>query len=99
MAKTKKIALPEIVRQFKTFSAKLINICRNSPGFPVWQRSYHDQIIRDSKALQEIRRYSKENPTKWIGAREHHIDHEIREFELCTNPMPASPAAAAGPRK
>jgi putative transposase len=98
-AKTRKIALPEIVRQFKTFSAKRINIVRNSPGVPVWQRSYHDQIVRDLKALYFIRRYIRENPLNWNDAEEHHIDNELREFESFDNPTPSSPTAAAGRRK
>src|SRR5690606_2676086 len=33
--------LPEIVRQFKTFSARRINNLQKSTGEPVWQRNYY----------------------------------------------------------
>jgi len=36
----KRYTLSEIVRQFKTFSAKHINEKRKSTGTPVWQRNY-----------------------------------------------------------
>lgn len=48
--------LPEIIRGFKTFSARRINKKIGS-GFFKWQRSYYDQIIRDSDHAHAIRRY------------------------------------------
>lgn len=57
--------LPEIVRQFKTFSAKRINDIRQMPGKKIWQRSFYDHIIRNEKSLQEIREYIVNNPAKW----------------------------------
>ena len=38
--------LPEIIRGFKTFSARRINDLRKSPGIPIWQRNYYEHIIR-----------------------------------------------------
>jgi putative transposase len=32
----KRHGLPEIIRAFKTFSARKINVMRNTPGKPVW---------------------------------------------------------------
>ena len=37
--------LPEIVRQFKTFSAKRINQTRKIPGRSVWQRNYYEPLL------------------------------------------------------
>ena len=37
-------SLSEIMRQFKTFSAKRINALRNTPGQPVWQRGFYDPL-------------------------------------------------------
>lgn len=31
----------------------------------VWQRNYHDHIIRDAQALERLRRYIEENPACW----------------------------------
>jgi Transposase IS200 like. len=49
--------MPEIIRQFKTFSAKRINVLRQTPGQPVWQRNYYEHIIRNEKSLFFIRKY------------------------------------------
>ena len=47
-----------IVKQFKGSISKQI-------GFPVWQRSYHDHIIRNQSDCDEIWQYIDENPLKW----------------------------------
>jgi len=57
--------LPEIVRQFKTFSARRINDLRGTPGTPVWQRNYYEHIIRDEGSLNRIREYILNNPSRW----------------------------------
>jgi putative transposase len=75
-------ALPEIVRQFKTFSAKRINIVRQSPGIPVWQRNYYEHIIRDEQSLYRIRKYIRNNPVKWADTANNHIPHEIKKFGM-----------------
>jgi REP element-mobilizing transposase RayT len=61
----KKHGLFEIIRQFKTFSARRINKLRNTPNKPVWHRTYHDHIIRNDKELNIIRKYIINNPLKW----------------------------------
>ncbi|MBC7234050.1 MAG: transposase [Chloroflexi bacterium] len=61
----KRHGLPEIVRQFKTFSARRINECRHTPGSPVWQRNYYEHVIRDEEDLQRIRQYIVDNPANW----------------------------------
>ncbi|MEW6088305.1 MAG: transposase [bacterium] len=57
--------LPEIIRQFKTFSAKRINKLRQTPGVPVWQRNYYEHIIRNEIELNKIREYIINNPFNW----------------------------------
>jgi len=57
--------LSEILRAFKTFSARRINKRRGTPGAPVWQRNFHDRIIRDQEELEAIRCYIAENPKNW----------------------------------
>ncbi len=32
---------------------------------PVWQRNYHDHVIRNERALAEIRDYVMNNPLRW----------------------------------
>ncbi|MGJ3247688.1 MAG: hypothetical protein ACFE0I_16635 [Elainellaceae cyanobacterium] len=62
---TKRHGIPEIIRGFKTFSARRINQTRRTPGIPVWQRTFHDRIIRDDEAMRCIRRYIQNNPSSW----------------------------------
>jgi len=44
---TRRHGLSEIVRAFKTFSARRINVLRGTPGQRLWQRSYRDRIVRN----------------------------------------------------
>ncbi len=64
-APTKRHPLSEIVRAFKTFSARRINECRNMAGSPVWQRSYYEHVIRNERELTQIREYINTNQLKW----------------------------------
>ncbi len=67
--------LPEIVRAFKTFSARRINESRRTPGVSIWQRNYaacpersrRERVIRDEDELNHIREYVIYNPVKWDG--------------------------------
>ena len=63
--------IPEIIRQIKTFSSKRINELRKRNGyepFPtngIWQKSYHDHIIRNDEDYRRIWQYIDDNPAKW----------------------------------
>ncbi len=57
--------LSEIIRGFKSRSARQINLIRDTTGIPVWQRGFYDRIIRNSAEMNLIRRYIAENPTRW----------------------------------
>ncbi|MCL2546408.1 MAG: hypothetical protein FWE06_04340 [Oscillospiraceae bacterium] len=46
------------VRSFKTMTTKQI-------GFSLWQRSFHDRIIRNEDEYQRIWQYIDENPLHW----------------------------------
>ena len=62
--------LSEIIRAFKTFSARHINEARHTPGGPVWQRNYFEHVIRDEESLNRIRQYILDNPARWQFDRE-----------------------------
>ena len=57
--------LSEIVRAFKTFSARRINALHNTVGTPFWQRNYYENVIRNESALDRIRQYIVDNPARW----------------------------------
>jgi REP element-mobilizing transposase RayT len=62
---TKRHPLSEVVRAFKSFSARRINSLRKTQGIPVWQRNYYEHVIRDEKDLQAKRDYILSNPLNW----------------------------------
>jgi putative transposase len=57
--------LPEIVRAFKTFSARRINEIRDTRGVSVWQRNYFEHVVRNEAELFRIREYVLNNPLQW----------------------------------
>ncbi len=61
----KPYSLSEIIRGFKTFSARRINEYQNTKGKPFWQSRFYDHIIRNVEELKRIRQYIIENPLKW----------------------------------
>jgi REP element-mobilizing transposase RayT len=48
---------------------RLVNLHRNTPGAPLWQRNYHERIVRDERAFDAIERYIENNPPKWLARR------------------------------
>jgi putative transposase len=58
-------SLGAIVRAFKSAVTKRINESRVTPGLPVWQRNYHDRVIRNDRELSAIREYITFNPQNW----------------------------------
>jgi hypothetical protein len=60
----RRYGIPEIVRGFKTFSARHVNERAGKRGV-LWQRGYYERIIRNEKALDGIRAYIANNPAQW----------------------------------
>lgn len=48
--------LSSFIARFKAATAKRINLVRNQPGAPVWQRSYKEQLIQDEITLSRLRK-------------------------------------------
>lgn len=53
------ISLSRLIGLFKSGVSKEI-------GYPVWQRSFHDHIIRDETDYRNIWNYIDSNPAKWV---------------------------------
>ena len=79
-ASERRRAISEIVRGFKTFSARRVNERARigvhvGAGFkpalaqqtrPMrWQRGYYEHVVRNEKALDRIRAYITNNPARW----------------------------------
>ncbi|MBI9050871.1 MAG: transposase [Anaerolineaceae bacterium] len=67
----KRHPLSEIVRAFKTFSARRINELRNTTGTSLWQRDYYERIIRDEGEYIKIAQYIESNPLNWLEDEEY----------------------------
>jgi REP element-mobilizing transposase RayT len=52
-----------IVRGFKIAVTRWMRL--HGRVTPVWQRNYHDHIIRNERSLNRIRKYIRENPANW----------------------------------
>lgn len=52
--------VPSVVSTFKRFTHK-------DCGYPVFQRSYHDHIIRNEKEYLKIWQYIDTNPSTWLN--------------------------------
>ena len=63
--KPTKNSIPTIVRGYKSAVTKHINELRKTPKSPVWQRNYHEHIIRNEKTFAMICDYIFHNPEKW----------------------------------
>ncbi len=51
-------SIPQLIKSFKTLVTKEI-------GFPIFQRSYHDHIIRNEREYEKIWNYIDGNPLCW----------------------------------
>ena len=51
--------IPSLVSTLKRFTNK-------TAGVDLWQRSYHDHVIRDYRDFQNRWNYIQNNPAKWI---------------------------------
>jgi putative transposase len=65
LSASSEFSAPLRVAGFKSASTKQINVARNAPGTPVWQRNYYEHIIRDEMEFRYIREYIRRNPLVW----------------------------------
>ena len=70
-------SLGSLIGAFKTVCTKQINIIRNNPGCPVWQRNYYERVIRDETELAAAREYIVNNPLKWELDRENPVNFTV----------------------
>jgi len=60
-------SLGVIVRNYKSIITKL---CRkNNDEYIIWQRNYHERIIRTDRELNNVRQYILNNPANWQNDR------------------------------
>ncbi|MEM7787709.1 MAG: hypothetical protein AAF594_08285, partial [Bacteroidota bacterium] len=54
-----------VVRSYKSAVTRAVNLTRGTPGVAVWQRGYHDRVVRTAAEAAAVRRYIAENPARW----------------------------------
>ena len=57
-------SLARMINQFKATTTRRINEIRGTSCEPVWQRGYHERIIRNDVELDKVRRYIRTNPER-----------------------------------
>ncbi|MCK6621639.1 MAG: hypothetical protein HUU32_05625 [Calditrichaceae bacterium] len=58
-------SLSAVIQNFTSITSRKINRIRKTPGKKLWQRNFHDHIIRNGRELFNIRQYIIDNPLKW----------------------------------
>lgn len=56
--------LGNVVGSFKSASTRSIRLAIGNHDLRVWQRGYHDRIIRNAEELARIRQYIRNNPQR-----------------------------------
>lgn len=64
-------SIPSIIAGFKSATTKRINILRETPKIPLWQRNYYESIVRDTEHLEHVRKYIRLNPFHWADNSEY----------------------------
>ena len=58
-------SLGAIIGQFKLAVTRRARSSRLNSEPRIWQRNYHEHIVRNEKSLNHIRQYVGENPARW----------------------------------
>ena len=62
--------ISRVIKQFKGKVTKLVGAtCGRPLNTPIWQRSFHDHVIRNDRAYQKIWEYIENNPYTWVEDR------------------------------
>jgi REP element-mobilizing transposase RayT len=71
--------LGAIIRGFKSSVTVRMNQLHNTPRQPVWQRGYYEHIIRNTKELDNVRKYILANPAQWQTDDEYPENNTVAE--------------------
>ena len=67
-APTRRHALPEIVRGFKSLSSRAANKLRGKTGVSLWQRNYYERVIRNAEGMGRVQAVHLRQPCQ-LGRR------------------------------
>jgi len=57
--------LGRLIGSFKTVSTRRVNDLKSTPSAQLWQRNYHERVVRNSLSSHALRRYIANNPVLW----------------------------------
>ncbi len=58
-------SIPTIIRSYKSAVTYRINLMRGIKDAPVWQRNYHERVIRNEREMETFWNYIQANPLQW----------------------------------
>jgi putative transposase len=71
-------SLGALVAGFKASCTSEVKRLAGTPRLRMWQRNYYERVIRDARALGELRRYIVANPARW---RDPHVARRMSRLE------------------
>ena len=60
-----------VIRGYKAAVTKQIHLLQSVTGQKIWQRNYHEHVIRNEASYLKIAEYVQTNPLKWHDDRYH----------------------------
>lgn len=60
-------SLGAVIGQYKSSVTRHLRKLPNAVNHPIWQRNYHDRIIRNEREYNYIREYMLTNPARWAA--------------------------------
>ena len=57
-------SLDRLMRSFKSYTARVVNVNLQRTGRPLWQAGYHDHAVRRDEDLLKLARYIVTNPLR-----------------------------------
>ena len=70
-------SLGSIIGRFKGRVTRRVRDMPHCQQLQVWQRNYHDHIIRNDKSLRDIQDYIAVNPSRWTEDRYYAVDRAM----------------------
>jgi putative transposase len=64
-ARSRRKSLSSIVGAFKAAASRRVAALDGRQGRVLWQRSYHERVVRNYQELNRIRAYIAANPARW----------------------------------
>lgn len=70
-------SLGAVIGGFKSAVSREVTAKNLSLVRPLWQRNYHERVIRNDRELDAIRKYIRDNPARWDSDPDHPRLHPL----------------------